>query len=119
MKMASKIFRASEIVNAEASSVLVPLGLKSNRGQTKDDLMFLRKKRSRMALYLELAKPEVTFLVLVATALGFVMGSPSFSTLGLIHLLLGVFLLSAGTAALNHCLERKRKEQSQNNILIQ
>ena len=106
MKMSSKVFRASGIVNAEASSVPVLLGLKSNHGQTKDDLMLLRKKRSRMYLYLELAKPEVTFLVLVATALGFVMGSPSFSTLGLIHVLLGVFLLSAGTAALNHCLER-------------
>lgn len=106
MKMSSKFFRANEIVTSEASPVSVLLGSRSTRKQTKAGSTSLTEKKSRMAIYLELAKPEVTFLVLVATALGFVMGSSSLDVLGLVHVLIGTVLLSAGTAALNHCIER-------------
>lgn len=60
---------------------------------------------TRALAYLELAKPEVTFLVLVAAGLGFAMASPRLDFPGLMRVLLGTGLLAAGTAALNHCLE--------------
>ncbi|MXZ35669.1 MAG: protoheme IX farnesyltransferase [Acidobacteria bacterium] len=60
---------------------------------------------ARASAYLELAKPEVTFLVLVAAGLGFAMATPGLDLPGLMRLLLGTGLLAAGTAALNHCLE--------------
>ena len=64
-------------------------------------------ERSRLADYLELSKPEVTTLILVATAVGFCAGSPSpFRAELLAHTLLGTLLVAAGTAALNQFFER-------------
>jgi protoheme IX farnesyltransferase len=56
--------------------------------------------------YVTLVKPEVTFLVLIATALGSAMAARSLSLLSLFHVLLGTALVAGGTATLNHYLER-------------
>jgi protoheme IX farnesyltransferase len=56
--------------------------------------------------YLSLAKPEVTFLVLIAAGLGCVMASASLNVMVLIHALVGTALVAAGTATLNHYIER-------------
>ena len=59
-------------------------------------------ERSRLADYLELSKPEVTSLILVATAVGFCAASSGqFRVELLAHTLLGTLLVAAGTAALN------------------
>ena len=64
-------------------------------------------ERSRLADYLELSKPEVTSLILVATAVGFCAASSSqFRADLLAHTLLGTLLVAAGTAALNQFFER-------------
>ena len=64
-------------------------------------------ERSRLADYLELCKPEVTSLILVATAVGFCAASSSqFRADLLAHTLLGTLLVAAGTAALNQFFER-------------
>jgi heme o synthase len=56
--------------------------------------------------YLTLTKPEVTFLVLIATALGCIMASPSVNVMVMFRALAGTALVAAGTAALNHYIER-------------
>lgn len=62
---------------------------------------------ARLADYLELSKPEVTTLILIATGIGFCMASPGPLPLGaLFHTVFGTLLVAAGTAALNQYLER-------------
>lgn len=62
---------------------------------------------SRPALYLELTKPDVTFLVVLSTLAGFYMGARGPLQLALLlHALAGTTLVAAGTSALNHYYER-------------
>ncbi len=63
--------------------------------------------RGALADYLELSKPEVTSLILFATAVGFCVGAPRpFQPRLLLHTLLATLLVAAGTAALNQFAER-------------
>lgn len=62
----------------------------------------------RLHDYLELAKPEVLSLILVATLAGFYMASEGgMNLLLLFHTLIGTGLLAAGTGTLNQVWERK------------
>ncbi len=61
--------------------------------------------------YLELTKPNVTWLILMSTAVGFYLASPGTSLPGLnflllLHTLAGTALVASGTAALNMWMER-------------
>jgi protoheme IX farnesyltransferase len=61
--------------------------------------------------YLELTKPNVTWLILMSTAVGFYLGAPGASLWGLDWLLLGhtvigTALVASGTGALNQWMER-------------
>jgi len=61
-----------------------------------------------------LAKPEVTALVLAATAIGYTLGSgTSVDGAGLLAVLVGTGLVSAGTAALNMFIEREADKRMQ------
>jgi protoheme IX farnesyltransferase len=62
---------------------------------------------SKLSDYLCLTKPEVTFLVLIATALGGFMAGKAPDIVLLFHAVLGTALVAGGTAALNHYLERE------------
>ena len=66
--------------------------------------------RVAMADYWALTKPEVNFLILIATLAGFYLGStagPSgFRILPVIHTLLGTLLVASGTGTLNQYVER-------------
>jgi protoheme IX farnesyltransferase len=54
-----------------------------------------------------LTKPDVSFLVLITTAAGYYMGARGpVNWLHLIHTVFGTMLIAAGTAALNHYIER-------------
>lgn len=64
-------------------------------------------KPSKLSDYLCLTKPEVTFLVLIATALGGFMAVESPDLLVLCHAVFGTALVAGGTAALNHYIERE------------
>jgi protoheme IX farnesyltransferase len=60
--------------------------------------------------YWALTKPEVNFLTLITTFVGFYLASASdrrFSFAGLFNTLLGTLLVAAGTGTLNQYLERK------------
>jgi protoheme IX farnesyltransferase len=67
----------------------------------------LGRSGTRLFDYLELTKPDVTFLVVISTLAGFYLGSGgALDWILLVHALVGTTLVSAGTAAFNHYLER-------------
>jgi protoheme IX farnesyltransferase len=63
---------------------------------------------TRSLAYVSLVKPDVSFLVVLTTFAGFYMGSRGpFDFLRLANTLFGTTLVAAGTAALNHYIERE------------
>jgi protoheme IX farnesyltransferase len=67
--------------------------------------------RSTLADYWALTKPEVNFLILFTTGVGFYLGSRNevrpLSFLALFNALLGTLLVASGTATLNQYIERR------------
>jgi heme o synthase len=67
--------------------------------------------KSRLSDYWALTKPEVNFLILITTGVGFYLGSGSeartFSFVSLFNTLLGTLLVASGTGTLNQYIERK------------
>ena len=61
---------------------------------------------SRAMDFVTLTKPEITFMVLLATGVGSVMASKSLDPLSLLHALFGTTLVASGAATLNQYLER-------------
>jgi protoheme IX farnesyltransferase len=62
---------------------------------------------ARASAYVSLTKPDVSFLVLMTTAAGYYMGVRGpVNWLHMMHTIFGTMLIAAGTAALNHYLER-------------
>ncbi|HXM99803.1 MAG TPA: heme o synthase [Candidatus Dormibacteraeota bacterium] len=62
---------------------------------------------SKFSAYLALTKPDVSFLVLMTTAAGYYMGvRGTVNWLHMIHVVVGTMIIAAGTAALNHYIER-------------
>jgi heme o synthase len=63
---------------------------------------------TRLGAYIALTKPDVSFLVLITTGAGFYMGTRGpIPWLHMIHVICGTLLIAAGTAALNHYIERE------------
>jgi protoheme IX farnesyltransferase len=63
--------------------------------------------RDRLAAFLELTKPRITFLIVLTSAAGFALASSGrVNYAGLISALFGIGLLSSGIATLNQYLER-------------
>src|SRR6476620_11548835 len=63
--------------------------------------------RARVAAYLELTKPRITFLIVLTSAAGFVLGSRgAVNYVQFVHALIGIALLSSGIATLNQFIER-------------
>jgi protoheme IX farnesyltransferase len=61
----------------------------------------------KLAAYMELTKPRITMLVVLTSAAGFCLGSTgAIDYLKLLHLSLGITLLSSGIATLNQFMER-------------
>lgn len=62
---------------------------------------------SRSWAFISLAKPDVTFLVVLTTMAGYYLGSSApVSPFGMFNAVFGTTLVAAGTAALNHYIER-------------
>jgi len=66
---------------------------------------------STLSDYWALTKPEVNFLILMTTGVGFYLGGGSearpLSVVGLVNTLLGTLLVASGTGTLNQYIERK------------
>ena len=61
-----------------------------------------------MAVYADLTKARLTFLVVLTTLVGFYLGSPSpVHYFLMIHAVLGTAMVASGAAALNQLLERE------------
>ena len=64
--------------------------------------------RERVAAYAELTKPRITFLIVLTSAAGFVLGSRgAVDYVALLSALFGIGLLSSGIATLNQYAERE------------
>src|SRR5579864_7788143 len=64
-------------------------------------------RTSKFSAYVALTKPDVSFLVLMTTAAGYYMGvRGAVNWLHMIHVVAGTMIIAAGTAALNHYIER-------------
>jgi len=62
----------------------------------------------KLSAYIALTKPDVSFLVLMTTGAGFYMGVRGpMPWLHMIHVVCATMLIAAGTAALNHYIERE------------
>ncbi len=83
------------------------------------DLAVMQRRRitgSRVLFhYWELTKPEINFLIVVATATGFWMGTaasfPNFPWMPFLHTLLGTALVASGAASLNQLMELRYDAQ--------
>ena len=63
--------------------------------------------REKLAAFVELTKPRITFLIVLTSAAGFCLGSKGrFDYVALFNSLFGIALLSSGIAALNQYIER-------------
>jgi heme o synthase len=63
---------------------------------------------TKLSAYIALTKPDVSFLVLMTTGAGFYMGARGpMPWLHMLHVVCGTMLIAAGTAALNHYIERE------------
>src|SRR5215211_3430282 len=63
--------------------------------------------REKLAAFVELTKPRITFLIVLTSAAGFCLGSRgAFDYLALFNALFGIALLSSGIATLNQYMER-------------
>jgi heme o synthase len=70
-----------------------------------------QRRRTKLSEYWLLSKPEVNFLILIATFTGFYMAVPpqrdGFPITLLLHTMLGTLLVASGAAALNQYVERR------------
>src|ERR1043165_5310468 len=63
--------------------------------------------KARVGAYLELTKPRITFLIVLTSAAGFVLGSKgAVNYVSFAHSLIGIALLSSGIGTLNQFIER-------------
>jgi protoheme IX farnesyltransferase len=64
-------------------------------------------RTSKLSAYIALTKPDVSFLVLMTTAAGYYMGVRGpVNWLHMLHVVAATMIIAAGTAALNHYIER-------------
>ena len=63
--------------------------------------------RERIAAYLELTKPRITFLIVLTSAAGFCLASRGVDYVALLSAMTGIALLSSGIATLNQFMERE------------
>jgi heme o synthase len=67
---------------------------------------------TKLGAYIALTKPDVSFLVLMTTGAGFYMGARGpMPWLHMTHVVFATMLIAAGTAALNHYIERESDRQ--------
>lgn len=98
-----------EVIKAETSAIPIGLlGVPDAVGVPHSVALTAKavNQPSRVRDFISLTKPEVLFLVVVATGVGCVMASKSLDLFTLMHALIGTALVAGGTASLNHYIER-------------
>jgi len=75
--------------------------------ETVADCLVELALREKLAAYLELTKPRITFLIVLTSAAGFCLATKgALNYILFTHAMLGIALLSSGIAALNQYMER-------------
>jgi heme o synthase len=91
-------------------SVEMTTGVIPNEVRDLDSMLAPLRLGGKMFLrvgdFVALTKPEITFLVLLATGVGRIMASATVNPLSLFHAVFGTALVASGAAALNQYLER-------------
>src|SRR5262249_39731558 len=88
--------------------VVTPVGeVAVQRAETKaEDSPYLGGK---LAAFLDLTKPRITFLVVLSALAGFALGSSeSINWTEFLHVAIGIALLSSGISTINQYIERDR-----------
>src|SRR5262249_43134827 len=67
----------------------------------------LKTLAGNIRAFFTLAKPEITLMVMISAGVGSLMAAGSLRPVVLVHTVLGIGLLAAGTSALNQYLERE------------
>src|SRR5438128_1686315 len=92
-------------------AVVITMQILSPGGAHEEVQSALYSSRSAVADYWALTKPEVNFLIAIATFSGFYLGLPAsvpdFPWLQLMNTLLGTLLVASGTGTLNQYVERR------------
>src|SRR5437870_9781649 len=70
----------------------------------------------RVSDFIAVTKPEITFLVLLASAVGSIMASASVNLVSLFHALFGTVFVSIGGAGLNQCFERSQDSKMRSTV---
>lgn len=94
-------------MSTSPSHAEVPVGPASAVGAHAGDAAPAVDARRRRTDFLALTKPRLNFLVILTTAAAYSLGSrPDASLAGLVHTLLGTFLVAGGASAFNQVWER-------------
>ena len=87
---------------------MAELGWNEMKATAQTIVTAVASEKSWAAVFADLFKARLTFLVLITTLVGFYMGSTGpVNSLLLLHTMLGTALLAAGGAALNQLIERE------------
>lgn len=99
-------FIKSKSAMDSATLTLIDRPMGNGYRSTAMDAAAVTNSISRAMDFIALIKPEITFMVLLATGVGSVMASTSLDSWVLLHALFGTALVASGAATLNHYLER-------------
>src|SRR5437879_11134115 len=93
---------------AEALPTIPPLPFRRGEGRGEGSVLSPGFTKNLFAVYADLFKARLTFLVLLTTLVGFYLGFRGpVDYLLMMHTLLGTALVAAGASALNQLLERE------------
>ena len=105
MSINSDFIKSKSAIRSETLTLIdEPMG--NRYGSTATGAVAVTTPMSQAMDFVSLTKPEITFMVLLATAVGSAMASPLLDSWILVHALFGTGVVASGAAALNQYLER-------------
>ena len=105
MDISGNFIRSKSAIGSETLPLIdKPMG--NGYRSTATTAVAVTTPSSRAMDFVTLTKPEITFLVLLATGIGSVMASKSLDPLSVLNALFGTALVASGAAVLNQYVER-------------
>jgi len=105
MNISGNFIRSKSAIGSETLPLIdKPIG--NGYRSTAITAVALTTPSSRAMDFVTLTKPEITFMVLLATGVGSVMASKSLDPLSVLNALFGTALVASGAAVLNQYVER-------------
>src|SRR5258706_5251997 len=105
MNISGNFIRSKSAIGSETLPLIdKPMG--NGYRSTATTAVAVTTPSTRAMDFVTLTKPEITFLVLLATGVGSVMASKSLDPLSVLNALFGTALVASGAAVLNQYVER-------------